>query len=182
MLNTSCSYSQIINPKNYNKIMSKQHLYMAAADCFAVNTARKLATLGSEVVEIGCGPARILSLIAKIEGINITGVDLDDQFLEYAQCLIRQSNVNFIKADVETYRHFKEVDIFVGHGVHHHITKGLKTSNYLKNIYNNLKEGGYYILTEEIIPITIVLRNEKLKLLFGILILLLMPLKIILHF
>lgn len=152
MSNVGASYSQIIDPKPYNEIMSKQHLYMALADQFAVNKIKELAIPSAEVVELGCGPARILSLMSEIEGINLTGIDLDREFLDYARSLIMKPNVQILEADVETYKHHKSVDIFCGHGVHHHIKKGIKTSSYLKNVYNSLKEGGFYILTDEFIP------------------------------
>lgn len=152
MSNIGSSYSQIIHPKAYNEIMSNEHVYMALADQFTVKKVKELATPSAEVVELGCGPARVLSLISEIKGINLTGVDLDSQFLEYAKSLITKSSVQIIAADVETYKHHKKVDIFCGLGLHHHIAKGIKTYNYLHNVFNNLKEGGYYILSDEFIP------------------------------
>jgi SAM-dependent methyltransferase len=163
MSNIGASYSQIIDPKPYNEIMSKQHLYMALADQFAVNQIKELAPVSAEVVELGCGPARILSLISEIEGIHLTGVDLDTQFLDYARSVTTKPNVSIIQADVETYKHHKEVDIFCGHGVHHHIAKGIKTRNYLKNVFDSLKQGGYYILTDEFVPNYNNIKDREIK-------------------
>lgn len=150
--NVGASYSQIIQPADYNRIVSNEHIYMAAADHYLVKKIKELAFPSAEVVELGCGPARVLPLIGEIEGIRLTGVDLDDQFLAYAQQVIKNANTKIVVADIETYKHDREVDIFYSHGLHHHVAKGTKTTNYLKNIYNNLKKGGYYILIDEFIP------------------------------
>ena len=58
MPNVGSSYSQIINPKEYNEIMSHEHLYMSSADQFVVNKIKELATPFAEVVELGCGPCK----------------------------------------------------------------------------------------------------------------------------
>lgn len=150
--NVGACYSQIIQPADYNRIVSNEHIYMAAADSYLVKKIRELAFPSVEVVELGCGPARVLALIREIEGIRLTGVDLDNQFLTYAQQVIKNSDTQIVMADIETYKHDKEVDIFYSHGLHHHIAKGTKTINYLKNVHKNLKEGGYYILIDEFLP------------------------------
>lgn len=150
--NVGDTYSKIIRPVEYNQIVSNEHLYIASADKFMLKKIKGYAYLGAEVVELGCGPARILPLIREIEGISLSGVDTDNEFLVYAQEIMKNSNTRIICGDVETYQHDKKVDIFYSHGLHHHIAKGPKTQNYLKNIYNNLRNGGYYILVDEFIP------------------------------
>ncbi|MCE3230609.1 MAG: Methyltransferase domain [Alphaproteobacteria bacterium] len=152
MSSVGSSYSQIIHPKDYNQIMSHEHLYIPASDRFIAKKIRELIASSSEVIELGCGPARILSLVSKIEGINLTGIDLDSQFIDYARTFIKRTNVQIINADATKYVHHKEVDIFYSQGFHHHFPKGINTSNYLRNVYDNLKYGGYYILSDEFIP------------------------------
>ena len=152
MSNIGSSYSQIIQPEDYNRIMTEEHLYISTSDMYIAKKIKELTQPAAEVVELGCGPARVLSLISENQEINLTAIELDEGFLEYAKKLVKNPNVSFINEDVENYQHSKPVDIFYSQGFHHHIQKGQKTANYLKNIYDNLKDGGYYIISDEFIP------------------------------
>lgn len=152
MRNLAESYSEIISPEDYNRLMSKEHLYILAADQFIVETIKEEAQKGSEVVELGCGPARVLSLIAQIPDIKLTGVDVDSNFLNYSREVLKDTSVQLRYGNAEIYQHDKPVDIFYSQGFHHHISKGLKTTNYLQNLYNQLKSGGIYILSDEFVP------------------------------
>lgn len=150
--NIGDTYSKIIHPAAYNQIVSNEHLYIASADKFMLKKIREYTFPGAEVVELGCGPARTLPLVSEVEEISLSGIDTDNEFLLYAQEVMKDSNTRIISADVETYQHDKQVDIFYSHGLHHHVAKGAKTQNYLRNVYNNLRNGGYYILIDEFIP------------------------------
>ncbi len=152
MRNLAESYSEIISPEDYNRLMSKEHLYIAAADQFIAKIIKEAAQKNAEVVELGCGPARVLSLTAQIPYINLTGIDVDRIFLSYSREVLKNTSVQLKYGDAETYQHNKPVDIFYSQGFHHHISKGLKTENYLKNLYNQLKPGGIYILSDEFVP------------------------------
>jgi cyclopropane fatty-acyl-phospholipid synthase-like methyltransferase len=152
MSNLGTNYSKIIHPKDYNHIMSNEHLYISLSDRFIVKKVKELIMTSTEVLELGCGPGRVLSLVSEIEGINITGIDLDEYFIDYARGFIKKPNIRFISGDVKNYRHPKKYDIIYSQGFHHHVSKGSETYNYLKNVYNNLKEGGHYIVSDEFIP------------------------------
>jgi SAM-dependent methyltransferase len=149
MSNIGSSYSQIIHPVDYMRLMSNEHLYISDADQFIVQKIKELAPTSTEIVELGCGPGRVLSLVSEIEGINLTGVEPDQQFGDYAKEIIKKPNVQIITASAEQYQHPKKVDIFYSQGVHHHVAKGIPTHNYLKNVFNSLKDNGYYILSDE---------------------------------
>jgi SAM-dependent methyltransferase len=150
--NVGYSYSQIITPADYNRIVTYEHLYIDMADRYLVKKIKELVIPSAEVVELGCGPARALQFVSQIDNINLSALDVDQDFLNYARKVVQNTSINIIAADVETYKHPQEVDIFYSHGLHHHIEKGQKTHNYLKNVYQNLKSGGYYILIDEFIP------------------------------
>lgn len=164
MSNIGSSYSQVIHPADYNRIVSDEHLYISAADQFLIKKIKEFATSSAEVVELGCGPARILPLISEIEEINLTGVDLDEKFLEHAKVVLtNKPHVRIVSGDIETYKHKREVDIFYSHGLHHHVSKGVKTLNYLKNVYNNLNPYGYYILIDEFLPNYVNSKDREIK-------------------
>lgn len=155
-INLGSQYSEIIDPEDYNRIISKEHLYIAASDNFIKNTIRrKTAKMQTaEVVELGCGPGRLLPLMAKLTDIRLTTVDLDPEFLAYAakQAAQLSMSVNIVQSDVTSYQHDKPVDIFYSQGMHHHIEKGQPTRQYLQGVCNQLKQGGYYIISDEFLP------------------------------
>lgn len=149
-------YTDLINPEIYNQILSEQHIYIAQSDkaCIEFIYARSNLT-DLEIVELGCGPARILRQLDKIkESSNITGVDIDQKFLSYAQSSLVNfpRKINLIQADISTYFHPKAVDLFFSVGVHHHVSKGKKTNLYLANVHKQLKKDGIYIVADEFVP------------------------------
>ena len=148
------TYSQIISPLDYNKIMSEQHLYISASDGFLADTIRREAkTSVPEVVELGCGPGRILSLVRNaVPHANISAIEADEVFADYAQELCKDLDINIIIGDVETVRLERPVDIFYSQGFHHHVSGSRKTHAYLQNVYNNLTPGGTYLLSDEFLP------------------------------
>ena len=152
------NYSQIIGPEEYNSIIN-EHLYITNVDnCIKNNIEEKSINSQKtlEVVELGCGPARLSQILAKIEKINLTCIDIDTNFLAYAQKIAPQQN--FVMASAQEYVHNKPVDIFVSQGMHHHIPKGEQTQKYLKNVIQQLDSDGIYIIGDEFLPDY---RNER---------------------
>lgn len=149
------SYSSIISPQEYNSLMTNEHLYISTADMYMFKVIEKLAKEKRlNVVEIGCGPARITQNIAKIANIELTAIDIDPVFIEYAKDILYPINkdVKVICGDVTTFKSNKSIDIVYSQGFHHHISKGKETLDYLANIYSQLSEGGIYILSDEFVP------------------------------
>lgn len=146
-------YSQIISPHNYNQQVSNEHLYIAQADKFLAEWIRLNSHTDSlEIVELGSGPGRILPLLREAApSAIITAVEIDPVFIKYAQDNHNCAN-SFVQAYAEEYRHDKKVDFFVSHGLHHHVTKGPKTTAYLKNVADALKAEGRYLLIDEFLP------------------------------
>lgn len=149
-------YSLIIAPEDYNKIMSEQHLYIAAADNFIKHEiAEQSADIpDAEVVEIGCGPARLLPLMTALQLPHLTLVDVDQDFITYTRtrCNELSPATKVVQSSIATYYHPKPVNIFYSQGLHHHIAKGALTKQYLKNIYDQLAVNGTYILSDEFLP------------------------------
>lgn len=153
--NLMLSYSSIISSEDYNHLMTNEHLYIEAADKYIEKIIKeKSASKHLQVVELGCGPARIARSIAKIDNIDLIAVDIDPVFCEYAAEIAQKNHLkmNVICSDIGLFKHSKPVDIFYSQGFHHHVQKGKETHKYLSNIYNQLAVGGYYILSDEFIP------------------------------
>ncbi len=152
MIKRDATYSAIIGPEEFNRINTTEHLYIKSSDIIikkcieeeVKNTFKKL-----EVVELGCGPARLTQLICEIKRIKLTGIDHDDPYLAYAQEKVR-SDTDFKKADITTYQHDKPVDVFYSQGVHHHMAK--PPTEYLRNVRKQLITKGVYIVGDEFLP------------------------------
>lgn len=154
-LELEAPYSSIIRGEDYNQILSKEHLYIAEADQVVAKFIATEASKSSrplEVVELGCGPARVSPLLSTIKNIQLTGVDHDIAFIDYAKRLTTHLDLTIALGDITTYQHSVPVDVFCSIGVHHHIPKGQKTNQYLQNAYNQLIRGGYYLLSDEFLP------------------------------
>jgi 2-polyprenyl-3-methyl-5-hydroxy-6-metoxy-1,4-benzoquinol methylase len=151
----SSHYSAIIGPAEYNQIISNEHLYIKASDKFIISTLKeKIKSFEhAEIVELGCGPGRLLQQSAMLTNYcNITAVDNDEDFVNYTKQNITHPNINIILDDIKTYQHPKPVTHFYSQGVHHHIPKEQQNYTYLKNVADQLISGGYYILSDEFIP------------------------------
>ena len=77
MAQHTATYSKIISPGEYNRIMTDEHLYIAVADKLVKDFVEKEVTgkANPEVVEIGCGPARITPLFLEIPNIRLTATE-----------------------------------------------------------------------------------------------------------
>ncbi len=146
-------YSEIIDPKTYNEIIG-QHLYISDADQAIARIVYYYADACCNVVEMGCGPARIFPSLARTGCINLTGIDHDPMFVAYGQELLKNKKLQgeILLDDVLTYQHHSHIDIAVSQGFHHHISKGEQTKKYLTNIYRQLRKGGIYIVGDEFLP------------------------------
>jgi SAM-dependent methyltransferase len=146
-------YSAIIDPERYNQIISHEHIYISQADNYlAMFISNESRNNKLEVVEVGCGPARILPLIkGSNKNIILTGIDVDSHFIAYAKNVIQGLNISLIRADARSYQHDTSVSIFYSQGFHHHVSNLHDRMAYLKNIYSQLKAGGYYLISDEFI-------------------------------
>jgi SAM-dependent methyltransferase len=140
-------YSDTIMAEEYNRMISDEHIYIAASDGVI---AEILETEGAqEVVDVGCGPGRMLETLSEVDGIKLTGVDKDRTSIEYTRRLARdlEVDVELVEDDISTYEHSTKVDAFVSSGVDHHMPEG-----YMSNLFKQLRPGGVYIMADEILP------------------------------
>ncbi|MBR9682839.1 MAG: class I SAM-dependent methyltransferase [Candidatus Aenigmarchaeota archaeon] len=63
---------------------------------------------GKKILEIGCGGGQCSIAFAK-EGANVTGVDISEEQLKYAENLAKKNKVKvkFVQSDVQTLKQFK---------------------------------------------------------------------------
>ena len=152
--NLGSAYSSIISPEDYNRLMSKEHLYINQSDIFITEKIREFAAKGfKNVVELGCGPGKLLKRVIKVPDINLTGVDIDQVFIDYSKKLLKEcNNISIINQSVFDISFENKVDIFYSGGFHHHIAPGDDRQKYLSHIRSLLRDDGYYIVGDEYIP------------------------------
>ncbi len=145
-MSRDATYSRIIGPEEFNRINTDQHLYIRASDQVIKRFTEERSP--REVVEFGCGPARILPVLEEIEGIILTGVDHDQDYIKFAKTRVKPTT-SLVVADVETYKHPRKIDVAITQGAHHHFSK---PPTYLENIVSQLSDNGVYILSDEFLP------------------------------
>lgn len=153
----SPTYSSIISAADYMELMTKQHLFIAAADKeICRSTVERVLRGARNIVELGCGPGRLLkplqSSLKVFKDVKLSGVDLDPVFLEYARSIVDATRTQIIEADVRLFQPLEPVDIFLSQGFHHHVQKGDAVNDYLSNVRTQMSEGGVYILGDEFLP------------------------------
>jgi SAM-dependent methyltransferase len=134
--------------------MSEQHLYISASDKYLADVIqREIGLSRAHVVELGCGPGRILPIVRRsIPNAHITAIEADEVFANYAESWTKNLDIKIILDDVEFCTFDSPVDVFYSQGFHHHVSKERKTRAYLQNIYNQLAPGGIYVLSDEFLP------------------------------
>jgi len=153
-VNLGAAYSAIISPEDYNRLMSKEHLYINQSDIFITEKIREFAGKGfKNVVELGCGPGKLLKRVIQVPGIDLSGIDLDQVFIEYAKEWLKDyNNLKIINQSVFDISFEHKVDIFYSGGFHHHIAPGNDRHKYLSHVHSLLRDDGYYIVGDEYIP------------------------------
>ena len=148
------TYSTIISPDSYNRLMSV-HRYIPESDRAILEQVQKYRSQKEvNILEVGCGPARILPLLATIPNATVLGVDHDKTFVEYAKQKITDldlKNTSIIESDILAMNTDHRFDIVVSQGFHHHIDKK-DVHRVLTKIHELLTPDGVYILSDEFLP------------------------------
>jgi SAM-dependent methyltransferase len=150
------NYSKIVNADDYNRMMSKEHLYIAEADqVIKTIVQRQVERLGrsTEILEIGSGPLRLTPLLAEIPQTHVTALDHDAGWMTFSKALIEKERlpIRLVCADIRDYRHPNPIDIVVSQGTHHHLKKGESTKRALQNIHDQLSPHGILIISDEML-------------------------------
>lgn len=149
------NYSELIEPNNYHNIM-RDHMYIRETDeriYHLIEEKTKKTSRTLNICEIGAGTGALTELIVKIKNINLIVIEIDINFYNIlVKKFSKYKNVTVVNTDIVNYNFKENIDIFFSMGVHHHISKGKRTLDYLKHVKLNLVEGGTYLLADEFIP------------------------------
>ncbi len=103
-----------------------------------------------EILELGSGTGLFTAEVAKLPGVNVSAVEIDQNCFEVLDDYV-QGNASCIQADAVTYLNPGYFDIVVSTFAHDHIHFDA-AGEFVNNIRGNLKKGGLYIMGGEILP------------------------------
>lgn len=109
----------------------------------AMDLSRKVS-----ILEIGCGLGSNAFLMATKSGMDVTGVDICQSFVENAKSQYRLKNLSYRTLDFNCPDDLPpgSFDYVVGNGILHHLYQNLDGA--LKNIHRLLKPGGKMVFFE----------------------------------
>lgn len=107
----------------------------------------KIKSKGSNILDVGCGDGVLANMLWNNGFQNITGIDVQDEAIYYAEEKTKHTNIVFIKSDVYKLSFKKKFDILISTEVIEHL---VDVENYLLQLKRFTKEGGYIIISTPI--------------------------------
>jgi len=90
-----------------------------------IEKTQELGTI--HVIDLGCGVGHGCYTLAKLQKLNITGVDVSQESLEYARCHYSKDNISYQQKDLTHFIPEMPIyDYIVSRGVLEHIPNGLQ--------------------------------------------------------
>lgn len=165
------TYSQIIAPAQYNKIL-RYHDQIPEADRATIWAIRKrveeLLAEGRKdkiiILEAGAGPARLLLPVANMlreahlnAHVQLIGLDHDWEFIRYGREVLLHSGHNDVEirpADLTDPNGIgvAKAEVIYSQGTHHHVEKGAPMVRYLRNLRLALSREGVMYVGDEFLP------------------------------
>lgn len=133
---------------NYSPIMFDSNRWAEAPTIAEKLTLIAGLKKGTAILDAGCGPGRISVELAKL-GYDVTGVDLIQSELDAAKESADDEEVelNLVKADLRNFKSEKKFDcainLYTSFGYCATIEEDVQI---LKNIFDSLKENGFFVL------------------------------------
>ncbi len=148
--------ANIVDERGYNQIFKATHAQ-------AIRLRRRAETIVLEmalpttletrsrinILELGCGTGELAYHLAVLTGAQVTGVDLSQQFIDYAKTTHKHEKLTFIVADLSRTiprSDAEKYDYIVGNGILHHLYHHLHT--FLPALGRWLAPGGRLIFWE----------------------------------
>ena len=104
------------------------------------------------VLDMCCGPGTFVNYLGLVyPNITVTGIDVNEAFIEYASRRFGDYGWEFIKADAKDFDLKKTFDFVTAASAYHHVEDEFKV-DFLLNAGGHLLTGGKVILCEQFLP------------------------------
>jgi ubiquinone/menaquinone biosynthesis C-methylase UbiE len=105
------------------------------------------------VLDMCCGPATFVNYLALVyPNIIVTGIDINEAFIEYASRRFGEYGWEFIKADAKGFELRRKFDFVTAASAYHHVEDDFKV-DFLLNARKHLVTGGKVIVCEQFLPL-----------------------------
>jgi len=103
----------------------------------------------SSIIDIGAGDSTLVDCLTEIGFVDISIVDISQIALNKTRNRIGSNSVfvNFIEADIRKFKPEKIYDVWHDRACFHFLTDEKDINHYKTNIVNNIKTGGYFVLS-----------------------------------
>ncbi len=138
---TSLFLQEIVKNKNNNK-------FGQLSQSIGYNLVREIGRVS--ILDVCCGLGNFANYLSLVyTQLDVTGIDLNEKFLGYAQN--KFPSWRFLKEDARNFNLDTEFDFVLASSAYHHIEDEHKIQ-FLKNIKNHLSSTGKVIVCENFIP------------------------------
>ena len=104
------------------------------------------------VLDMCCGPGTFVNYLALVyPHITVTGIDVNEAFIEYASRRFGEYGWEFIKADAKDFDLKRTFDFVTAASAYHHLEDEFKV-DFLLNARKHLAAGGKVIVCEQFLP------------------------------
>lgn len=91
-----------------------------------INDIIKSGAKNTSILDLGFGCGFGCSILASVQGVHVTGIDIGEECMEYAAANYSRPNIEYMLADITTFlRDTGSFDYVVSRGVLEHIENGL---------------------------------------------------------
>ncbi len=104
---------------------------------------RDFLPVPAEVADVACAAGNFALMLAE-SGYSVTGVDLLDDFLRYAQRKRTQGAIDFVQGNLMEYRHPRPLDGLLMGEVIEHVAW---PERLIASAHANLRKGGIFVIT-----------------------------------
>lgn len=109
----------------------------------ALESFREFLPPPAEVADIACAAGNFALTLAE-QGYDVTGVDLLDDLLQYAEKKRTKGNIRFVQSNLMEYKHPRPLDgILMGEVIEHVAWP----EHLIASAHRNLRAGGLFVLT-----------------------------------
>jgi 2-polyprenyl-3-methyl-5-hydroxy-6-metoxy-1,4-benzoquinol methylase len=111
-----------------------------------VNLTKKYLTLSSKILDLACGSGTLAISLAN-DGYKVSGLDLSKEIIAVARekMITNHVEIDFAVKDMTNFNYEEKFDVITCYFDSVNFLTKDEVSKMMDSVYNNLKDGGYFI-------------------------------------